>query len=39
MENFSRQIEQLELKDVIDLNFLQKFQDDFAKSMNIASVQ
>ncbi len=38
MENFSRQIEQLELKDVIDLNFLQKFQDDFAKSMNIASV-
>lgn len=31
-------LEQLELKDIIDLEFLQKFQDNFAKSMNIASV-
>ncbi|MRY42859.1 chemotaxis protein, partial [Parabacteroides distasonis] len=28
----------LELRDIIDLKFLQKFQDDFAQSMNIASI-
>ena len=28
----------LELKDVLDLEILQKFQDNFAKSMNLASV-
>ena len=28
----------LELKDIMDIDFLQKFQDDFANSMNIASV-
>lgn len=28
----------VQLKDIIDKNFLQKFQDDFAESMNIASV-
>lgn len=31
-------IESLEIKDVIDLKSLQTFQDNFAKSMNIASV-
>ncbi|MFL0194299.1 PocR ligand-binding domain-containing protein [Clostridium sp. WILCCON 0269] len=28
----------LEIKDVLDINMLQKFQDNFAESMNIASV-
>lgn len=38
MEKCHIELEKLELKDIIDLNFLQKFQDDFARSMNIASV-
>ncbi len=38
MEKNNIKLEEVELKDIIDLNFLQKFQDDFAKSMNIASV-
>lgn len=38
MENYSINLDKLELKDIVDLTFLQKFQDDFAKSMNIASV-
>lgn len=38
MENYHDKLDKLELKDIIDLNFLQKFQDDFATSMNIASV-
>lgn len=38
MENSHNELSRLELKDIIDLNFLQKFQDDFARSMNIASV-
>ncbi|AGF55834.1 ligand-binding sensor protein [Clostridium saccharoperbutylacetonicum] len=32
------ELDNLELSDIIDLPFLQKFQDDFANSMNIASV-
>lgn len=32
------ELNNLELSDIVDLSFLQKFQDDFAKSMNIASV-
>lgn len=32
------ELKHLELGDIVDLSFLQKFQDDFAKSMNIASV-
>ena len=32
------ELNNLELGDIIDLPFFQKFQDDFAKSMNIASV-
>ena len=38
MEKCNVELDGLELKDIIDLKFLQKFQDDFAKSMNIASV-
>lgn len=38
MEDYNFDLNKLELKDIIDVNFLQKFQDDFAKSMNIASV-
>lgn len=38
MENGHTELDKLELKDIMDLNFLQKFQDDFANSMNIASV-
>lgn len=38
MKTDNIQLSNLELKDIIDLDFLQKFQDDFADSMNIASV-
>ncbi|MDD3267670.1 MAG: PocR ligand-binding domain-containing protein [Burkholderiales bacterium] len=38
MKRDSIDLDNLELKDIIDLDFLQKFQDDFANSMNIASV-
>ena len=38
MEKYNVELSELQLKDIIDLNFIQKFQDDFAKSMNIASV-
>lgn len=38
MGNSKTELADLELKDIINLKFLQKFQDDFAKSMNIASV-
>lgn len=38
MEKNNIKLDEVELKDIIDLNFLQKFQDDFAKSMNIASI-
>lgn len=38
MENYNVELNNLQLKDIMDLQFLQKFQDDFAKSMNIASV-
>lgn len=38
MRNFNVELTNLELKDIMDLQFLQKFQDDFAKSMGIASV-
>jgi len=38
MENYNVELNTLQLKDIMDLQFLQKFQDDFAKSMNIASV-
>lgn len=38
MKKNNIKLDEVELKDIIDLNFLQKFQDDFAKSMNIASV-
>jgi len=38
MERDNIALNNLELKDIMDLNFLQKFQDDFADSMNIASV-
>jgi len=38
MKNGNIELSDLELKDIIDLKFLQKFQDDFAESMNIASV-
>lgn len=31
-------IEDAELKDLVDLNLLQKFQDDFANSFGIASI-
>ena len=31
-------VNSLEIKDVIDIDVLQKFQDNFAESMNIASV-
>lgn len=31
-------IDSLEIKDVIDINLLQKFQDNFAESMDIASI-
>lgn len=36
--NCNIDIDLLEIKDVIDINQLQKFQDNFAKSMDIASV-
>lgn len=36
--NCNIDIDSLEIKDVIDINLLQKFQDNFAESMNIASV-
>ena len=38
MGQVDSELNKLELGDIIDLNFLQKFQDDFASSMNIASV-
>jgi len=38
MKRDSMELNNLELKDIMDLGFLQKFQDDFANSMNIASV-
>lgn len=38
MENYNVELNTLQLKDIMDLQFLQKFQDDFAKSMNIASI-
>jgi signal transduction histidine kinase len=37
-DNYNIDIDSLEIKDVIDINLLQKFQDNFAESMNIASV-
>lgn len=36
--NGSIDIDSLEIKDVIDIKLLQKFQDNFAESMNIASI-
>ncbi|AJH02151.1 PocR ligand-binding domain-containing protein [Clostridium beijerinckii] len=38
MEKGNIELTDVELKDIINLNFLQKFQDDFSKSMNIASI-
>lgn len=38
MEKYNGDLNMLELRDIIDLKFLQKFQDDFAQSMNIASI-
>lgn len=38
MNYYDLELSSLELKDIMDLDFLQKFQDDFADSMNIASV-
>lgn len=38
MRSENIEVNNLELKDIMDLDFLQKFQDDFANSMNIASV-
>ncbi|OOM75966.1 putative sensory transducer protein YfmS [Clostridium puniceum] len=38
MKNYNVELNTLELNDIMDLQFLQKFQDDFAKSINIASV-
>lgn len=40
MENIEQDIDvdAIEIKDIIDINLLQKFQDDFAESMDIASV-
>ena len=36
--NCAINIDSLEIKDVIDINLLQTFQDNFAESMDIASV-
>ena len=36
--NFNIDIDSLEIKDVIDIKLLQKFQDNFAESMDIASI-
>lgn len=36
--NFDIELDSLQIKDVIDINLLQRFQDSFAESMNIASV-
>ncbi|MCD2346615.1 PocR ligand-binding domain-containing protein [Clostridium guangxiense] len=38
MPNDSFNLENIKLKDIIDLDFLQKFQDDFGESMEIASI-
>jgi ligand-binding sensor protein len=38
LENGNLDLDLLELKDVVDINLLQKFQDNFAIGMNIASV-
>ncbi|EHJ01571.1 methyl-accepting chemotaxis sensory transducer [Clostridium sp. DL-VIII] len=38
LENNELDMEALEIKDIIDINLLQKFQDDFAFAMNCASV-
>lgn len=37
-DNYNIDIDSLEIKDVIDINLLQRFQDNFAESMNIASI-
>ena len=37
-DNCNIDIDSLEIKDVIDINLLQRFQDNFAESMDIASV-
>jgi len=36
--NCNIDIDSLEIKDVIDINQLQKFQDNFAESMDITSI-
>jgi signal transduction histidine kinase len=36
--NFDIELDSLEIKDVIDISLLQRFQDNFAESMDIASV-
>ncbi|MDF2881214.1 MAG: methyl-accepting chemotaxis sensory transducer [Clostridiaceae bacterium] len=38
LSNGEIDLDALEIKDVLDIDLLQKFQDNFAKSMNIASV-
>jgi signal transduction histidine kinase len=37
-DGYNIDIDSLEINDVIDINLLQRFQDNFAESMNIASV-
>ncbi|MDS0528203.1 PocR ligand-binding domain-containing protein [Clostridium sp. SHJSY1] len=37
-QNDSKNLSEIRLQDVIDINILQKFQDNFAESMDIASV-
>ncbi|AGX42845.1 PocR ligand-binding domain-containing protein [Clostridium saccharobutylicum] len=37
-DNYNIDIDSIEIKDVIDVNLLQRFQDNFAESLNIASV-
>lgn len=38
INNYNISIDSLEIKDIIDVNLLQTFQDNFARSMDIASV-
>lgn len=38
LDSNSIDLESLEIKDVIDINLLQRFQDNFAESMDIASI-
>ncbi|AGX45218.1 PocR ligand-binding domain-containing protein [Clostridium saccharobutylicum] len=38
MKSDNKELNHIQLKDIVDLNFLQKFQDDFAESMDIAAI-